>query len=262
MRNHDLHIDESQALAEAGFRFGDKGTQSSRTIMLAELTELLAAVSADATRDDYLEAIISENVLGKQTASNRRLTAQRLSELYGLDPGIPIFRVLRRLWEADSNGRPLLALLCALARDPLLRATASAVLPMQAGQELLRSSMTDAITLVTEGRMNPSTTDKVARNAGSSWTQSGHLEGRVRKMRRLVLPTPPVVAFSLWLGFIQGSAGEDLLKTAWAGTLDTGPSDLLDLTLRAKQFGLIHVLVGGGVIEIDPSGLDPAEKRS
>ena len=110
--------------------------------------------------------------------------------------------------------------------------------------------------------MNPSITDKVARNAGSSWTQSGHLEGRVRKIRRLVRPTPAAVAFSLWLGSIQGFAGEDLLKTAWAGVLDAGPSDLLDLALRAKQLGLIQVLVGGGVVEIDPFGLDPAEKRS
>jgi hypothetical protein len=262
MRNPDFRIEESPALTDGGFRFGDRGTQSSRTIMLSELTELLAAVPDGSTKEDYVQAIIEENVLGKQTASNRRLTAQRLSELYGLDPGIPIFRILRRLWETDSDGRPLLALLCALARDPLLRSTASAVLPMQPGQELLRSAMTDAITSVTGGRMNPSITDKVARNAGSSWTQSGHLEGRVRKMRRLVKPTPPVVAFSFWLGSIQGFAGEDLLKTAWAGTLDTGPSDLLDLALRAKQFGLIHVLVGGGVTEIDPYGLDPTEKRS
>ncbi len=262
MRTPDFRIDESRALAEAGLRFGDKGTQSSRTIMLAELTELLTAVPGDATRDDYLEAIVPENVLGKQTASNRRLTAQRLSELYALDPMVPIFRVLRRLWTADPNGRPLLSILCSLARDPLLRATATAVLPMRPGEELMRSSMLETISAVTGGRMNPSITDKVARNAGSSWTQSGHLEGRVRKMRRRVRPTPGSVAFSLWLGAVQGSAGEDLLKTAWAAALDAGPSDLLDLALRAKQLGLVHVLVGGGVIEIDPSGLDPAEKRS
>ena len=81
-------------------------------------------------------------------------------------------------------------------------------------------------------------------------------------MRRLVRATPGAVAFSLWLGSLQGLAGEDLLRSAWAGTLDAGPSDLLELALRAKQLGLVHVLVGGGIIEIDPTGLDPAEKRS
>lgn len=257
----DFRLPGSEAESDAGFRFGDKGTQSSRTMMLAEVTQLLAFVPQDAPRESYLEAIVADNVLGKQTASNRRLTAQRLSELYGLDPTIPIFRVLRRVWAVDPGGRPLLALLCSLARDPLLRATAAVVLPLRPGEELGRSSLLEAISAATEGRMNPAVTDKVARNAGSSWTQSGHVEGRVRKMRRIVRPTPGSVAFALWLGSVQGLAGEELLRSAWTATFDAGPSDLLELALRAKQLGLVHVLVGGGVIEIDPTGLDPAERR-
>ena len=244
-----------------GLRFGEKGTHTSRTMMLAELTELLAVVPREASREEYASAIIEENVLGKQTASNRRLTSQRLGELYGLDPALPIFRVLLRLWDAHEPGRPLLGLLCALARDPLLRATAPPVLALRPGQELLRSSMTESIAASTEGRLKSSVVDKVARNAGSSWTQSGHLEGRVRKLRRHVRPTPGVVAYALWLGSTQGLAGEDLLRSAWALTLDVGPSDLMELTLRAKQFGLVHARIGGGVTEIDPRGLDPAWER-
>lgn len=260
MSTADIPVTGSRAEADAGFRFGDKGTHSSRTIMLSELKQLFAAVPAGASKDDYVAAIIEENVLGKQTASNRRLTAQRLGELYGLDLTIPLFRIVRRLWDTDASGRAVLSLLCALARDPLLRATARAVVPMRPGEELLRASMTDAIVRATNGRMNPSVTDKVARNAASSWAQAGYLEGRVRKMRRQVRPTPGVVAFAFWLGRVQGLAGEELLKSAWAGVLDAGPSDLLELALRAKQLGLIHVLVGGGVIEINPAGLDPAER--
>lgn len=243
----------------AGLRFGDKGTHSSRTMMLSELSELLGVVPAEASREGYADAIVGENALGKQTISNRRLTNQRMGELYGLAPSVPIFRVLRRLWDADEAGRPLLALLCALARDPLLRATARTVLALRPGQELLRSLMTEAITDVTESRLNESSTDKVARNTGSSWTQSGHLEGRVRKMRRPVRATPGATAFSLWLGAVQGLAGEDLLKSAWAGVLDANPSELLELALRAKQLGFIRVRSGGGVIEIDARALDPAE---
>jgi hypothetical protein len=115
------------AAQAAGFRFGEKGTHTSRTMMLAELTELLAAVPANATREEYAEAIIEDNILGKQTTSTRRLTNQQLGELYGLSLTLPLFRVLRRLWDVDAPGRPLIALLCALARDPLLRATSKAV---------------------------------------------------------------------------------------------------------------------------------------
>ena len=38
-------------------------------------------------------------------------------------------------------------------------------------------------------RLNDAILDKVARNAGSSWSQSGHLQGRVRKIRLRVDPT-------------------------------------------------------------------------
>lgn len=251
------HIDTPETEFEvAGFRFGDKGTHTSRTMMLVELTDLLAVLPATATREDYAEAIIEDNVLGKQTASTRRLTNQRLGELHGLSQSIPIFRILRRLWDIDEQGRPLIALLCALARDPLLRASAQAVLPMPVGGELTRSSMTSAIRAATGNRLNESILDKVARNAGSSWSQSGHLQGRVRKIRQEVRPTPGSVAFVLWLGSVNGFAGEDLLRTWWARVLDQSPAALLDLALRAKQLGLINASAGGGVVEIDVSPLN------
>src|SRR5688572_24162081 len=86
-------------LIAAGFRFGERGTHTSRTIMLQELTELVAAVSARADRTDYTSAIVDENILGKPTTATRRLTSQRLAELYGLDRRLALFRVLRRLWD-------------------------------------------------------------------------------------------------------------------------------------------------------------------
>jgi hypothetical protein len=78
-----------------GFRMGNRGTLTSRTIMLAELTTLLASVPASASKAERRSAIVSENVLGKKTTSTRKSTAQRLSELYALDPSVPIFRLLQ-----------------------------------------------------------------------------------------------------------------------------------------------------------------------
>jgi hypothetical protein len=256
-----VSITSTKDLQSAGFRLGDRGTHTSRTMMLQEVSELLAAVPHGTRRAGYAEAIVSGNVLGKETAANRRLTNQRLGELYGLDPLVPLFRVLLRVWEADPEGRPVSAVLCALARDPLFRATAPAVLSLEPGEELLRTSLTGAIADATVGRLNESTLDKVARNAASSWNQSGHLEGRVRKIRRRVQPTPGPTALALWLGSVEGKAGEDLLRTSWAKVLDAPPGALLELTLRAKQLGLIRARSGGGVVEIDARSLDPAEGR-
>ncbi|MEW6071035.1 MAG: hypothetical protein AB1726_00380 [Planctomycetota bacterium] len=249
-----------EAATRAGLRLGDRGTHSSRTIMLAELRELLSAVPTEAGRESYAEAIVRDNALGKATTSSRRLTNQRLGELYGLDPSLPLFRVFRRVWAVDEPGRPLLALLCALARDPLLRASAEAVLSLAPGAELIRGALIKTLRQATGSRLNDAILDKVARNAGSSWSQAGHLEGRVRKIRRLVEPTPGSVAFVVWLGSLQRLSGEDLLRTPWARVLDRSPAALLDLALRAKQLGLLQARSGGNVIEIDARGLDPFER--
>jgi hypothetical protein len=225
--------------------------------MFSELSDLMAGLTKAATRKDYASAIINDNILGKQTSSTRRLSSQRLRELYGLDSRIPIFRVLRRLWEIDEAGRPLLALLCALGRDPLLRATAPTVLSLKPGEELVRSVFVEAIKQFAGDRLNDSILDKVARNAGSSWTQSGHLGGRVRKVRKSVEPTPATVAFALWLGSQFSLSGEELLATPWTGVLDRASQQLYDLVRRAKQLRLIEARIGGGVIEIDPATVDP-----
>jgi len=241
---------------EAGLRFGDIGTHTSRTIMLRELTDLLAELPVDAAREEYPTVVINENLLGKPTTATRKLTYQRLSELYGLDVKIPIFRILRRLWELDEKGRPLLAVLCALGRDPLLRATAPTVLSLGVGEELVRQVYLGNIKQATGERFNDSTLDAVARNSGSSWSQSGHLEGRVRKIRKTVEPTPYTVAYALWIGSQFLLTGEELFKTPWVKVLDRDQHELHELTLRAKQLRLVDANIGGGIIEINPSCID------
>ena len=122
--------------------------------------------------------------------------------------------------------------------------------------------MLDAIRGSVGSRLNESTLDKVARNAGSSWTQSGHLLGRVRKIRQRVTPTAGPVALALWMGALDGLAGERLLGCRWVRVLDRSGGEIIEFVLRAKQLGLLHARVGGGVVEIDMSGLDLPTPRS
>ncbi len=253
--------DSLSRLSDAGFRFGDKGTHTSRTIMLAELTDLLKALPVPAEREVYATAIVEANILGKQTIATRRLTNQRLGELYGLDPRLSLFRVLCRLWAIDEAGRPLLAMLCALARDPLLRATAPPVLALPVGAELVRARFLGAMRDAVGSRLNEAVLDKVARNAASSWSQSGHLQGRMRKIRKRVAPTPGSLAMALWLGTLEGLAGQALLDGCWTRVLDRTGREILPMALQAKQLGLIHARAGGGVVEIDASRLDAAATR-
>jgi len=249
-------VDQDSA-AQAGLRFGARGTHSSRTTMLREITELFAWTQPDADEVAFAEAVLDENALGKPTIASRRHTLQRLSELYALDQAVPLFRVLRRLWGFGEAGRPLLALLTALARDPLLRASAPPVLELREGSELARQELRDALRSVVGDRLNDSTLDKVVRNCASSWTQSGHLAGRTRKIRHRVEATPAAGALAVWLGSQEGLAGEGLLDTLWMRSLDCSPRRAQELTLRASQAGLINARIGGGVVEIDASRLDP-----
>ena len=253
MRPQIADLEPTEELSTAGFRFGDKGTHTSRTIMLSELSDLLATEPSDAERTEYASAIIDDNVLGKQTMATRRLTNQRLGELYGLNRRLPLFRILRRLWDIDEDGRPLMALLCALARDPLLRSTAKAVLDLPVGAELVRASFLSGIREAVGSRLNDSILDKVARNTGSSWSQSGHIKGRVRKIRQRVTPTPGAVAFALWMGGLEGLAGQPLLNSRWPRIFDRSPESLVEFVLQAKKLGLVHARIGGGIVEIDAS---------
>ena len=120
----------------------------------------------------------------------------------------------------------------------------------------MRQSILGAIRESTGSRLNDAVLDKVARNAGSSWTQSGHLQGRVRKIRQRVRPTVGPAALAIWLGSIDGLAGEQLLDCRWTKVLDRTGGETVELTLQAKRLGLIQARIGGGVVEIDTSRLE------
>ena len=220
---------------EIGFRFGARGTHTSRTMMLAELEAVLEAVPDSAKRADYAAAIIEGNCLSKATAATRRLSNQRLGELYALDPDLPLFRVLRRLWSLDPRSHGLFALLVAVARDPLLAATASSVIPLAPGMALQREPMKIALRNAVGDRLNDSILDKVCRNTASSWTQSGHLEGRTFKKRRLVMGSPATAAFALYLAHAAGYRGAEIFSSAWFRLLDCDPSKASHFALERSE---------------------------
>ncbi len=244
-----------------GYRTGERGTHSSRTLMLAELSLLLESVPGDVVLAAYRSAVLIENCLGKRTAATRAISFQRLKELYALDERVPLFRVLRRLWGENHPSRPLLALLMGLARDPLLRATAAPIIQVPAGVEVMRQSVQEALAGSAGTRFNDATLDTVVRNTLSSWTQSGHLRGRSRKVRERVEATPAATAFALLLGYLPGKRGYRLFETPWAGVLDSDPGKLLDLAGDAKRLGLLDLKQSGSMLDVSFPGLTAKDKE-
>ncbi len=233
-----------------GFRIGDKGTHTTRTIMQEEITTLLATVPAQAQWADYVACVVDDNCLGKRTLATRKLTVQRLREIYGLNPEVSLFRIFRSLWDIDEASRSQLACLMGLARDPLLRITMPSVSNTPIGDDFQRRKMTDALLFRVEGRLNESTVDKVVRNASSSWTQSGHLWGRTHKIRVRLRATSVSSTFALLIAYVFGKRGFGLLENPWTAVLDAPPEGIRELAVDAKRLGLLDLKQSGNILDI------------
>lgn len=244
-----------------GFRSGARGTHTSRTIMLAELRLLFDSRPATASKSAYRTAIIEDNVLGKKTVTTRRLTAKRLGELYALDLQVPVFRLLRKFWDIEDAGRPLLAFLCSSARDPLLRLTAEPIFEAKQGEIVHKEALERAIKESAPNRFNPAICQAIARRASSSWTQSGHLTGHVVKKRSHPVVTPANVAYALVLGYLAGGRGQLLLSTFWAKLLDVPTDRVAALALEASRRGWLNYRQVGKVVEIQFPDLLTVEEK-
>lgn len=236
-----------------GFRRGPRGTHSSRTIMLEELSALVASKGLPA---ELRKLILDDNVLGKSTSSGRALTLQRLKELYSFDPTVPIFKVFLTLTYRDPAALPQLALLMAIARDPLLRASARPVLGLASGSQLMRDILRDAIAAAVGNRMNEAVLDKVVRNTASSWTKTGHLIGRTIKRRAHVRANLTAFAFALWLARKAGFGGWALFDNGWIAALDLEPGAARSFAERAHAAGLIGFRTIADVFEFDFAPLE------
>ena len=230
-----------------GFRAAPGGVHLSKTMMLAELT---AAMDAAPVGEAIKHAVLIDNVLGKGTGAARRLALSRLNTLYGIGVPLPIQAAALRLWPRNAAGRPILALLCALAREPLLRATANVVLSASQGTSVRWPDLAAAVERGYPGRYSPKTVQSLARNCASSWNQSGHLKGKINKRRAVADPSPEAAAFAALLGTMAGFGGPALLRSPWMLVLDRSEADMLSLLRRAESAGLAQVRAGGGVVQI------------
>jgi hypothetical protein len=233
-----------------GFKVSEGGAHTSRTIMLKEITRLLASADARAGTEDYRRLVLSENVLGKRTQTTRQETVRRLRELYALSSKVPIFSLYRQLMKFDSQSAPLLSLLIAWARDPLLRATTPAISQASVGESVRSDDLQQALTEAYPHQYSAIILGNVARHAASSWTQSGHLTGRTKKIRSRVQPRPAVVTFALILGYVGGIAGAQLFTSVWCRLLDLNATEARSLAEQAHRQELLTLRAIGSVVEI------------
>jgi hypothetical protein len=229
--------------------------------MLADLRQLLASTPITGTYEDYRAAIMEGNVLGKGTASTRLWAWKKLRELYGLDARLAVFRCFRQLWEADNEGRPLLAILCACARDPILRISAAVIFEAPLGLIVHPSDFADAIRKAAPDRFSLTNLKAIGNRACSSWAQSGHLTTGKTRRRTHPAISPEALAYSLLLGRLTGARGPLLFSTFWTTLLDAPRERLFDLAAVASQRGWIDFRRAGSVVDVGFSKLLTSEEE-
>jgi hypothetical protein len=229
--------------------------------MFEELDALLAACPADAAYVDYADAIVDANILGKRTLATRKKTLRHIRELYALHGDVPVFAALRELWQGDAAARPLLAVLCATARDPLLRCTAQVMLDPSPGSTVAARQLADAVEAAFPHRFAPGVCARIGRNAASSWTQSGHLQGRVPKVRAQARATPAPAASALDRGHLADETGSGLFHTTWTSLLDVPESRSRELAAAASRLGWIAYRSAAETTEVTFRHLDAVAGR-
>lgn len=233
------------------------GATTSHTIVVPALQQLLSGAGVQASSSDYERAVLEENVLGKETVESRRRTLRYLRELYLLRSDALLFRALCDLWTDDPAGQPLLAGLCALARDSVFRASAPAIFASETGDEVTSADLSETVRKTFPNSYSDATLGKIGRNTASSWEQTGHLEAvaRTTKVRTRAVCTPSTTAYALLLGHLEGVQGAALFDTVWARALDRPRAHLLDLAVLASQRSLIDFRHSGGITEVKFSEL-------
>lgn len=253
---------QEKVLSKLGFYLGNSGAHAGRSLMLQDLGILLDAMAGPMTRDACRAAIVEQNLFAKTTLNNRVHAAKRMAQLYGLDDSICLFRNFRRLWSSDPASRPTLAVLLALARDGLLRASSGGVLEAPIGAVVDPASIASAVDRHSAGRMGAATIRHTVGNILHSWEAAGYLSSSTPRVRvRASAVGPGSVAFALFLGWLEGARGENLFRTSWTLVLDRTVPECVDLASTAAKRGMLEFLNAGGVMELRfPGYLTPEEE--
>ena len=230
-----------------GLRLTGGGTHQSKTLMYKEIFEIIQRHLDDTA--DIKIAVLGENLLGKSTASGRDSAYRNLSSLYGLSSMPPLTQAFLRLADSKPESLRLSALLVALCRDPLLRDSALEVMNATVGAPVQWPALAVRFGVLHPNRFSEKMLKSMSQNCASTWTQTGHLQGR-SKLRTTVHPAPDSVSLAALIATVCGFSGPAILSSGWLQVLDLTSEGALDALRAAEGMGLARVRAAGDVVEI------------
>jgi hypothetical protein len=239
---------DKTSVTEFGLKLSGGGVHQSKTMMSVDIDKVIVGIQS--TNISPKTLVVEDNILSKSTVSTRKITYAKLKTLYGLEAQPPICLVMKALRYIAPESKELLYLLTSLGRDPLLRDSAEALMGAPIGERVSWPFIAEVFQTKYPERFTPKMLKSLSQNCASTWTQSGHLEGRVKKIRRRITPQPHVVAFGALLANVCGFGGPALLESLWIKLLDINSGQALDLLRQAEAQGLVRVRSVGDVLEI------------
>ncbi|MBK9123538.1 MAG: hypothetical protein IPM16_10535 [Chloroflexi bacterium] len=153
-------------------------------------------------------------------------------------------------WDWDVQARQHVAILCACARDSILNSIAPRIVDLPIGSTMTRDQTADWIDSLEPNRFSETTLMSIAKNINSSWTQAGYLAGKVRKTRIYSSPTVGSVVYGLFLNYIDGRRGLQLVQEGYVKLLDCTPQDAIEKARQAAQRGWIVLKHVEGALEV------------
>lgn len=219
---------------------------TSRTMMFNELNALISHRIFDEA------GIVELNVLNKPTKSSIINTMKYLSSLYDFKMQGELWNAFTYLWGvAEEKDRRLMTLLYATRNDSLLQLSIPVVINTPKGKKVAVEAIREQIEIAYTGRFTEITLHSAAKNIASSWKQAGYIKHKMRNIRVAVNPAYTTVLFALYLGKMNGLAGEKLLKSEWVQVLELSDSKIKGLVAEAAMKELISYKHGGGVVAIN-----------
>lgn len=245
-----------------GFSESKVGGHSARSMMLKEMQILIHELPLETNRDNLDRAILEDNILSKPTISSRKKSLRHLLDLYSFDHSKALFRVFWNLSHNDHDSLSQLCLVCAYARDPQLRYSFELIRTLRLGQVLPRADMENHLEKGFPNRFSAAMKKSMAQNVNTTWTYSGHLEGKAEKVRRYPEPRPTSAAYAMFVGYLTGLRGEQLLGSLYAYLVSSSRSQLLSALSLASAKGLLSLKQAAGIVEFNFSNfLTPEEQR-
>jgi hypothetical protein len=225
-------------------KIGQISVHSSRTIMVTELEKIM---DFSIESGDFFGAL-RENVFGKKSSDGIQKTGNYLRRLYGFEKNDPAFMAFLYFWKsADSNEKPLLALVYAVNRDYLLRESMDVIINTRIGEKAAIEEFETCIEKMHPNQYSPKTRKSMAQNIASSWKQAGFITGKVKNIRTTPQVTFKAVAFAMLLSYLGGERGDFIMHSLSVNALCLSEAKIRELTIEASKRDYLQYQYAGSV---------------